>query len=361
MSENGEFNENNSTDTVNDAELKAYVEELKTARMRNLYIGSIFIVLAIILIACLVFFFNIETIQIEGVTLYGDEQIQIVGGVQSGQNLIRLDTDVVEERLKNNLVYIEDVKVQQKLPSTLVITCTEAEKAVDIEDNGSYYVVSSSGRVLEQSAKPTGKIPVIKGFELKSKTPGEELASKDSLKTDILSQLLAGIQDNHYKRITNIDMSDRSDIKILYDERIEIRLGSSVDIESKLTQIKAVIDRQREDYEGTIIYNSIESGISAIPKEKNTPVIADTADENSSSAEDDTSQAQTDTQEEFPADNNTDGWQDENNWQTDDGTAQNDGWQDGTADNTWQDNTTDNTWQDNGGDTWQTDYTDQGW
>ena len=361
MSENGEFNENNSTDTVNDAELKAYVEELKTARMRNLYIGSIFIVLAIILIACLVFFFNIETIQIEGVTLYGDEQIQIVGGVQSGQNLIRLDTDVVEERLKNNLVYIEDVKVQQKLPSTLVITCTEAEKAVDIEDNGSYYVVSSSGRVLEQSAKPTGKIPVIKGFELKSKTPGEELASKDSLKTDILSQLLAGIQDNHYKRITNIDMSDRSDIKILYDERIEIRLGSSVDIESKLTQIKAVIDRQREDYEGTVIYNSIESGISAIPKEKNTPVIADTADENSSSAEDDTSQAQTDTQEEFPADNNTDGWQDENNWQTDDGTAQNDGWQDGTADNTWQDNTTDNTWQDNGGDTWQTDYTDQGW
>ncbi len=361
MSENGEFNENNSTDTVNDAELKAYVEELKTARMRNLYIGSIFIVLAIILIACLVFFFNIETIQIEGVTLYGDEQIQIVGGVQSGQNLIRLDTDVVEERLKNNLVYIEDVKVQQKLPSTLVITCTEAEKAVDIEDNGSYYVVSSSGRVLEQSAKPTGRIPVIKGFELKSKTPGEELASKDSLKTDILSQLLAGIQDNHYKRITNIDMSDRSDIKILYDERIEIRLGSSVDIESKLTQIKAVIDRQREDYEGTIIYNSIESGISAIPKEKNTPVIADTADENSSSAEDDTSQAQTDTQEEFPADNNTDGWQDENNWQTDEGTAQNDGWQDGTADNTWQDNTTDNTWQDNGGDTWQTDYTDQGW
>ena len=331
---------------------RACEEELKTARMRNLYIGSIFIVLAIILIACLVFFFNIETIQIEGVTLYGDEQIQIVGGVQSGQNLIRLDTDVVEERLKNNLVYIEDVKVQQKLPSTLVITCTEAEKAVDIEDNGSYYVVSSSGRVLEQSAKPTGRIPVIKGFELKSKTPGEELASKDSLKTDILSQLLAGIQDNHYKRITNIDMSDRSDIKILYDERIEIRLGSSVDIESKLTQIKAVIDRQREDYEGTVIYNSIESGISAIPKEKNTPVIADTADENSSSAEDDTSQAQTDTQEEFPADNNTDGWQDENNWQTDDGTAQNDG---------WQDNTTDNTWQDNGGDTWQTDYTDQGW
>ncbi|MBR2304632.1 MAG: FtsQ-type POTRA domain-containing protein [Ruminococcus sp.] len=361
MSENGEFNENNSTDTVNDAELKAYVEELKTARMRNLYIGSIFIVLAIILIACLVFFFNIETIQIEGVTLYGDEQIQIVGGVQSGQNLIRLDTDVVEERLKNNLVYIEDVKVQQKLPSTLVITCTEAEKAVDIEDGDSYYVISSSGRVLEQSAKPTGRIPVIKGFELKSKTPGEELASKDSLKTDILSQLLTGIQDNHYKRITNIDMSDRSDIKILYDERIEIRLGSSVDIESKLTQIKAVIDRQREDYEGTVIYNSIESGISAIPKEKNTPVIADTADENSSAAEDDTSQAQTDTQEEFPADNNTDGWQDENNWQTDDGTAQNDGWQDGTADNTWQDNTTDNTWQDNGGDTWQTDYTDQGW
>ena len=355
MSENGEFNENN-IDTVDEAELKAYVEELKTARMRNLYIGSIFFVLAIILIACLVFFFNIETIKIEGVTLYGDEQIQIVGGVQSGQNLIRLDTDIVEERLKNNLVYIEDVKVQQKLPSTLVITCTEAEKAVDIEDNGSYYIVSSSGRVLEQSSQPTGKIPVIKGFELKSKKPGETLASKDSLKTDILSELLAGIQENRYRRISYIDMSDRSDINIMYDERIEIKLGSSVDIESKLTQIKAVIDDQKEDYEGTIIYNSIESGISAIPKEKNKPAFPEQTDaDSSSSAEDDTLQTQTDAepQDEFPADNNTTGW-------IDDGTTQNDGWQDNTADNTWQDNT-DNTWQDNGTDGWQADNADQGW
>ncbi len=95
------------------------------------------------------FFFNVSEIKIEGVTLYEQDQILGVGGVSTGQNLVRTNTDIVEKRLKDTLVYLDDVKVTKKFPSTLVITCTEAEKAADIEYKNSYYVLSASGKILE--------------------------------------------------------------------------------------------------------------------------------------------------------------------------------------------------------------------
>lgn len=45
-------------------------------------------------------FFNVSEIKIEGVTLYEQDQILGVGGVSTGQNLVRTNTDIVEKRLK---------------------------------------------------------------------------------------------------------------------------------------------------------------------------------------------------------------------------------------------------------------------
>ena len=56
-----------------------------------------------------------------------------MGGVSTGQNLVRTNTDIVEKAFERYSVYLDDVKVTKKFPSTLVITCTEAEKAADIE------------------------------------------------------------------------------------------------------------------------------------------------------------------------------------------------------------------------------------
>lgn len=265
-----------------------------TANMRNIYVACVFFAAAVLLVLCMFLFFNVTAIKIQGVTLYEDEQILVVGGVQNGQNLVRTNTDIVEKRLKDTLVYIDDVKVTKKFPSTLVINCTEAEKAADIEHDGSYYVLSSSGKILEtKNPRVTGNIPVVEGFELKSKEQGEKISSEDSFKADILTELLADFEELKFENIDSIDMTTRSDIKLMYDGRIEIRLGSSVDMEYKLTYLKAVIDESLSDgYEGTLIYNGADSGISAIPKE-----YGDSSEEESESSSEpvpDSSAVQTD-------------------------------------------------------------------
>ncbi|MBO5447880.1 MAG: FtsQ-type POTRA domain-containing protein [Ruminococcus sp.] len=257
--------------------------------IRTYYALAVVFAALIILILCLTVFFRINSIKVEGVTLYREDQIVNVGGVAQQMNLVRLDTGKIADRLTDNLVYIDKVEVKKKYPATIVISCTEAVKAADIKYKDSYYVLSSSGRILEdRNPVQTGGIPVIEGFELKSLKPGEKLASGDSLKAEILTELLEEISAQKFENVVSVDISSRADIKINYDNRIEIRLGSSVDIGYKISCFKELIAALTDDYAGTLIYNGPKGGLSAIPEEQQLekPVTDDSSSETDSSAVD---------------------------------------------------------------------------
>lgn len=237
---------------------------------------------------------------VNGVTLYSPQQIQQIGGLVPGQNLVRLNTEYIERRLTENLVYIDKVSVLKDYPDGLIINVTEAKPAVQIEYEGGYCTMSKSGRILEAGETERDPLlPLVTGYELTGyETPSEKAArleaeaeniktapkkpdvkpgtraiSEDDQKTAILSELLAKLEALEFGKIAKIDIKDRTDIKLIYDGRIQIELGSSVEMDIKLTQIKAVIDTELpESYEGRLRYNGIDRGISAIPKKTDLPV-----------------------------------------------------------------------------------------
>ena len=229
-------------------------------------IAFVFVAL-IVLVLCLTVFFKITTVEINGVTLYRDEQILGVGGIVNDENLVRTDTKIIKQRLEENLVFIESAQVEKKYPSTLVISVTEAEKAADIVVDNTFCTVSRTGRVLEVGKPaPTGGIPIIRGFELSAKNPGDKMESSDSGKLKIYNDLMKILDDIGMNKIGEIDLSSRSGITILYDGRITLEIGSSVDLDYKLSYFKAVIDgKLSDDFKGRLVYNGADSGISAIP------------------------------------------------------------------------------------------------
>lgn len=237
---------------------------------------------------------------VNGVTLYTPQQIQQIGGLAPGQNLVRLNTEFIERRLTDNLVYIDKVSVLKDYPDGLIINVTEAKPAVQIEYENGYCTMSKSGRILETCEEERNSLlPLVTGYELTGEETAEERAerlekaansgskaskkpevkpgmkaiSEDEQKTAILSELLAKLDSLEFGKIAKIDIKDRTDIKLIYDGRIQIELGSSVEMDIKLTQIKAVIDSELpENYEGRLRYNGIDRGISAIPKKTDLPV-----------------------------------------------------------------------------------------
>ncbi|WP_124101174.1 FtsQ-type POTRA domain-containing protein [Ruminococcus sp. Marseille-P6503] len=318
----------------------------RRSNLNSYYALAVIFAAVIVLILCMTVFFNVKAVNIQGVKLYTKEQILAVGGVNSGVNLIRTDTKAVETRLKNTLVYIDDVQVSRKYPSELEIKVTEAVKAAQIEKDGKYYILSESGRILEADVPLDTSLMQIKGFELKSLEPGSALESEDAFKTKILDQLVGEIEALDFENINEIDLTDRTDIKMTYDGRIDIRLGSSVDIDYKLTYIKAVIDKSLSDnYEGTLRYNGVNSGISAIPKSDSDSASDSGSDEAESSQ--DAADADTQINADDPAQSN------------DSGTDYSQAWSDGTGGDDYGDYNG-NEYQDGySGDAWDNGYTYQ--
>ena len=245
----------------------------KRKRNMSLYYIMVFIIVAFaVYILTFYVFFRIDNITVKGTSLYDPEQVIAVSGMKKGDNLFRTDTSQVEQNLSGFMVYADEIKVRRKLPSSIVITVTEAEPLYNLEQNGRYFLVSKSGKILEgDMTAPRSGLLIVKGFEIKDETPNSPLESKDNLKGKILEDISEGLENAGLSDVLSVDMTDRTDIKLNYDNRIEIRLGSSYDISYKLNYTKAVIqsleDTYDGSYKGTLIYHSATSGMSAIADE----------------------------------------------------------------------------------------------
>ncbi len=223
----------------------------------------------IVVIMSFTLFFNVKQADIKGCELYTYDQVLVMSGVSNKTNLLRMDTDVIEQRLVKGLPYIEGAKVTKRFPDSIDIEITEATQRASLDNDGRYTIVSSQGVVLETDRKaPISGLPVIKGFEEESDTtPGAEIKSKDNLKAKIVKTLLSSIDKLGLTKVGEIDITDRTNIVLRYDDRIDIYIGSSYDMEYKLEQIKYVIDRGvNSSFRGVLRYYGTDVGISARPE-----------------------------------------------------------------------------------------------
>ena len=87
----------------------------------------------------------------------------------------------------------------------------------------------------------------ITGISVKGATEGE-LIELDSEKTrDALSAVLSAIEKSGIELITEINVKNTKNIKLTYDERITLLVGSVDDIDNKLGRAKHVVKAEDEN------------------------------------------------------------------------------------------------------------------
>lgn len=245
---------------------------VRCKRKRNMtlyYVMVVVFVLLAVIILSRTLFFNVETFKVSGVTKYDQEQMLAAVALKKGDNLFKIDVKEVEKTLSNLMVYADEVKVRRKLPSTLLITVVEAVPKYNLEHNGGFCIISESGKILETGlSAPQDGLLNVTGFEIKNAVANAKLESSDSLKARILNDINENLVSMKFDGIDKVDLTDRTDIKLFYNDRIEIQLGSSYDISYKLSYTKAVLESIEktygDTYEGKLIYHSASSGMSAI-------------------------------------------------------------------------------------------------
>lgn len=206
------------------------------------YILAAVMMLAIGAALSLTVFFNITVISVAGDTRYDSEDIIDASDVLIGDNLFRLIGSDVKDNIVSEFPYIEDVKIQRVLPEELVIKVIECKPAVTVEREDEYLLLSDKGRMLEEiSVLPEDSARII-GFAAESMQPGDWLSKDDNERFELLLQMLQIMEQYGLQDIAVMDMRDMLNLRLLYDGRMDIQLGSSADIEYKLRAVKSIID-----------------------------------------------------------------------------------------------------------------------
>lgn len=204
---------------------------------------------AVVSILSVTVLFNISRFEIIGDTEYTDEIIIAAAGIEEGENLLRIDMSAAEKRITSELVYIDRAKLSRGFPDKLVITVDPAVPLASFYISGRYYLISEGGRVLDISNN-RGSYPIITGYvldpvkEMKADTKtavGKQLEEDGDKKIAAALSIIGYMKSSGLTGEYSIDLTDILSIKVIYDERIELELGTTAAMDEKIFNASLLI------------------------------------------------------------------------------------------------------------------------
>lgn len=225
-----------------------------------LYYILLFFILAVTGITLsLTVFFNVEQISVSGNGGISSQSLIAATGVKKGDNLFRISTGQVKKRIFDSNVTIDDVAVKRNLPSTLSIVITPAQVEAVIYFQEKYYSVSPNNRVIAISDTYSEEAPFVLGCDFTGVELGDSLIGNDQNKMELLELVLQAIETNEIE-IDTIDITDLSTIKLYFQNRIEMKFGSVIDLEEELRNVKLLIETEVEEGEYVSIDATLRNG-----------------------------------------------------------------------------------------------------
>ena len=159
-------------------------------------VGSRLLIMAAI-VAAVIFgvaiFFKVNTVEVQGNTIYSAEEIRSASGIQKGDNLFTLNKEAAAGSIKASLPYVETVSIIRFLPDKIVIEVKESDATFAVTtDTNTTWLINSVGKALEQisdsapdstlTAEPTApdaEAPVEEPAEQPVENPDSENAGED--------------------------------------------------------------------------------------------------------------------------------------------------------------------------------------
>ena len=199
---------------------------------------------------------------------------QAASGVELGSNVYLLNKYDVVRAITGELPYIGDIRVNRKLPDTLLIEVRESGRPFALVQDGSAWLISAGGKIVEQlPGGKAGQYGIISGCELLTPSVGTSLA----LATEYASQqasLLALLEalDNAglTENVDGIRLDELSYLKMDYVGRFTVRMAYGADYEWELKKLTATLadEKIQSNMTGTIDLRLESDRVFLIPGER---------------------------------------------------------------------------------------------
>lgn len=219
---------------------------------------------AVAIVVALTLFFKVEQVLVSGNSRYTQEEIAAVSGVTRGDNLILLDKYQIAKKLYTELPFITDVRVNRKLPDSLVIEVTETSVSLALESGGAWWLLSESGKVLDVTDGGSAEgCLLLRGITAEGIAVGEQLrlAEDGNLSTERLLELIQELSERGMLEYTDsVDATDDEVLHIGYDGRFDVELYYDADFPFKLECLRAAVN-ELEPNETGILRMTMENEI----------------------------------------------------------------------------------------------------
>lgn len=212
-------------------------------KQKNRYRLTTFLLVTVLLFICvfisLKVLFVVNRVQVQGSERYTEEEISTFCNIPRQENIFKIDVENIATLLYDNFTYIEKADVQRKLPDKILITITDCVPTyytvtLDGEMN-TYTVLSQNFKYLTaQASRPDNLIEI-------------SCDMADETAKNLFAQMLDFLNQGEYENITKIAISTSSEISIVYDDRITVKLGTIMDMEYKLKLSYYVIRNELEE------------------------------------------------------------------------------------------------------------------
>lgn len=208
------------------------------------------------IVAALALFFKINTVTVSGNSRYTQHEILTVSGINTGDNLFLLNKYDTARQIYQKLPYVTAVRINRELPDTLVIDVTECRSAAAVVQDGSAWLISDTGKIVDQvSTGTTDSYALVTGVTLVSPAIGAA-AVTDEGGSHALAQLMALMGQLQSKdmmaNVQEISLEDASRIRMRYAARFTVEFSWDADYSYKLNNLNAVIGQLQDNEKGTI-------------------------------------------------------------------------------------------------------------
>lgn len=185
--------------------------------------------------------FKVNRIQVTGDVIegYTDEDIVAITGYETGSNLVFLSTDAEERRLMEQVPYIGSAQITRHLPGTVEIKLTASSTVACVQSGEDWLCISETGKILERGETPRRDVLWVIGMEPRASEPGRALEGRDenavSALLEIVSAAGPALQEWALPgRFVILDLSDISDMRLYYEDKVEFVLGSVLGLSYKV-------------------------------------------------------------------------------------------------------------------------------
>jgi len=228
----------------------------RNRRRRRKAVGFFLLLFAVLCVAafyCVSVFCEVVEVTVSGDTRYPAADIIEAAAIPEEQNLFTVSQKRLQQNITALCPYVEKVTLRRHLPETLEIVITEYSTVfASIGHQGRITMLNGSGCVLEQRASLSDYSCLLLGEDFSGEAVGTCLSEEFTPVFSALGNILTALEKaDMMKEVGYIDISDPMDFKVMLQDRLQLRLGTDYDLDTKLqTARKVMNDGLAEDYIG---------------------------------------------------------------------------------------------------------------